>query len=65
LNVFAERAKTQAQAQERQQATYSNAVARENLIAAQAAAKAAKMAAWAALAAALGALSQLIVAIMK
>jgi hypothetical protein len=62
---FIEAAKVQKRAQEHQRAAYSDAVGRENLIAAQKAATAAKMAAWAALAAAAGAVSQLIIAIVK
>jgi hypothetical protein len=60
-----EAAKAQKRAREQQHAAYSDALCRENLIAAQKSAKAAKMAAWAALAAAAGVIIQLIVAIAK
>jgi hypothetical protein len=65
----AEMAKTQAPAQEQRQANYSIALAREQVIAAQASAKTAKVAAWAALTAALttavGVIAQVIVAIVR
>jgi hypothetical protein len=67
-----EAAKQQARAREQQRVTYSDGLARGNLIAAQQSAeavqesaKAAKIAAWAALAAAAGSIGALIVAIMK